>query len=79
MLERVNGLLERSIICSMYRQSLATLHSCAPEARLGWSVPRVKRDYTTDLLTRVPALAIGTGYRALLPRWTTPTFARFTT
>jgi glycerophosphoryl diester phosphodiesterase len=66
---RERGLLERSLICSMYRSSLATLRDAAPDACLGWSVPRVKRDYTTDLLTRVPALAIGTGYRALLPRW----------
>jgi glycerophosphoryl diester phosphodiesterase len=31
------------------------------------SVPRVRRDYTTDMLTAIPALAILTGYRALLP------------
>ncbi len=36
--------------------------------RLGWSVPRVRRDYTTDMLTAIPALAILTGYRATLPR-----------
>ena len=31
-------------------------------------MPRVRRDYTTDALTAVPALAILTGYRAMLPR-----------
>ena len=31
-------------------------------------MPRVRRDYTTDMLTAVPALAMLTGYRALLPR-----------
>ncbi len=31
-------------------------------------MPRVRRDYTTDMLTAIPALAILTGYRALLPR-----------
>jgi glycerophosphoryl diester phosphodiesterase len=30
-------------------------------------VPRVRRDYTTDMLTAIPALAILTGYRAMLP------------
>jgi len=36
--------------------------------RLGWSVPRVRHDYTTDALTAIPALAFLTGYRAMLPR-----------
>ncbi len=31
-------------------------------------MPRVRRDYTTDMLTAIPALAILTGYRAMLPR-----------
>jgi glycerophosphoryl diester phosphodiesterase len=65
---RAHGLLERSIICSGWRSSLAKLRRYEPGVQLGWSVPRVKRDYTTDLLTRVPALAIATGYKALLPR-----------
>jgi glycerophosphoryl diester phosphodiesterase len=36
--------------------------------RLGWSVPRVRRDYTAHLFTAIPALAILSGYRAILPR-----------
>jgi glycerophosphoryl diester phosphodiesterase len=31
-------------------------------------VPRLRRDYTTDMLTAIPALVILSGYRALLPR-----------
>jgi glycerophosphoryl diester phosphodiesterase len=31
-------------------------------------VPRVRRDYTSHMLTVIPALAALTGYRALLPR-----------
>ena len=31
-------------------------------------MPRVRRDYTTDMLTAIPALAMLTGYRAMLPR-----------
>ena len=62
------GLLERSLISSMYLESLAVLRGARPAQRLGWSVPRVRRDYTTDLLTRVPALAMASGYRLLFPR-----------
>jgi glycerophosphoryl diester phosphodiesterase len=52
----------------MFPNSLALIRACDPEVRLGWSVPRVRRDYTTDMLTAIPALAVLTGYRALLPR-----------
>jgi glycerophosphoryl diester phosphodiesterase len=62
------GLVERSLISSMHTSSLAILRSHDAQLRLGWSVPRVRRDYTTDALTRVPALAVATGYRALFPR-----------
>jgi glycerophosphoryl diester phosphodiesterase len=62
------GLLERAMLSSMYVSSLARLRAAEPELKLGWSVPRVKRDYTTDLLTRIPAAAVMTGYRRILPR-----------
>jgi glycerophosphoryl diester phosphodiesterase len=62
------GLLERSLISSMYLSSLDLLRGARPQQRLGWSVPRVRRDYTNGLLTRAPALAIAAGYRALFPR-----------
>jgi glycerophosphoryl diester phosphodiesterase len=61
------GLHERSLLSSMFGESLARLRALEPSLRLGWSVPRVKRDYTTDMLTAIPALAILTGYRAMLP------------
>lgn len=65
---RERDLVSRCLVSSMYPKSLAILRAAEPELRLGWSVPRLKRDYTTDLLTSIPALAIGTGYRAWLPR-----------
>jgi glycerophosphoryl diester phosphodiesterase len=65
---REHGLLERVVVSSMYRGSLDRLRAAEPTLRLGWSVPRVKRDYTTDLFTVVPALAVLSGYRAWLPR-----------
>ena len=65
---REAGLIERSLISGMYPEGLDLIRALEPALRLGWSVPRVRRDYTTDMLTAMPALAILTGYRALLPR-----------
>jgi glycerophosphoryl diester phosphodiesterase len=61
------GLVERSLISGMYTAELDAIRVAEPALRLGWSVPRVRRDYTTDMLTVVPALALLSGYRALLP------------
>lgn len=61
------GLLERCLITSMYPESLRRVREFEPGVRLGWSVPRLRRDYTTDLLTRVPTLALAIGYRRALP------------
>jgi glycerophosphoryl diester phosphodiesterase len=61
------GLLERSLLSCTYPQVLARIRAQEPALRLGLSVPRVRRDYTTDMLTAIPALAILTGYRAMLP------------
>jgi glycerophosphoryl diester phosphodiesterase len=52
----------------MFTAGLAELRAAEPGLRLGWSVPRVRRDYTSNALTAIPALAILTGYRAALPR-----------
>ena len=52
----------------MFPSGLAQIRAAEPTLRLGWSVPRVRRDYTTDMLTAIPALAMLTGYRAMLPR-----------
>jgi glycerophosphoryl diester phosphodiesterase len=62
------GLLPRTLISAMFPEILDEIRAAEPSVRLGWSVPRVRRDYTTDMLTAIPALAILTGYRALLPR-----------
>jgi glycerophosphoryl diester phosphodiesterase len=62
------GLTGRTLLSSMFPASLARVHAAEPSLRLGWSVPRVRRDYTNDMLTAIPALAMLIGYRALLPR-----------
>ena len=60
-------LIERTLLSGMFPDSLALVRAAEPSLRLGWSVPRVRRDYTTDMLTAIPALAALTGYRAMLP------------
>jgi glycerophosphoryl diester phosphodiesterase len=64
---RERDLVARTLVSGMYTDALARIRAAEPELRLGWSVPRVRRDYTTDMLTAIPALAILTGYRAMLP------------
>ena len=65
---REHELIERTLISGMFPAGLARIRAAEPALRLGWSVPRVRRDYTTDMLTAIPALAMLTGYRAMLPR-----------
>jgi glycerophosphoryl diester phosphodiesterase len=64
---REHELVPRTLVSGMFPDSLALIRASEPRLRLGWSVPRVRRDYTTDMLTAIPALAILTGYRAILP------------
>jgi glycerophosphoryl diester phosphodiesterase len=65
---RERELVPRTLISGMFPAGLAQIRAAEPALRLGWSVPRVRRDYTTDMLTAIPALAMLTGYRATLPR-----------
>ena len=45
---RAHGLVERTLVSTMDMRSLVKLRALEPELRLGWSVPRVKRDYTRN-------------------------------
>ncbi len=65
---RERELISRTLISGTFTESLDEIRAAEPALRLGWSVPRARRDYTTDMLTVIPALAILTGYRAMLPR-----------
>jgi glycerophosphoryl diester phosphodiesterase len=47
---RERGLVERSLISSTYLESLDAIAELEPRLRRGWSVPRVKRDYTRSVL-----------------------------
>jgi glycerophosphoryl diester phosphodiesterase len=62
------GLAERALVSTMEVESLPRLRAAAPELRLGWSVPKVRRNYLAHPLTRPPALAAARYGRAVLPR-----------
>jgi glycerophosphoryl diester phosphodiesterase len=61
------GLADRALISTMEEESLTAVRAAAPEIRLGWSVPKVRRNYLGNALTRVPALAAAHWGRRVLP------------
>lgn len=65
---RAYGLVERTLVSTQYMRSLVELRELEPALRLGWSVPRVKRDYTRSLLYAVPAYSFLLYARRRLPR-----------
>jgi glycerophosphoryl diester phosphodiesterase len=65
-LER-HGLLGRSLVSTMYRESLARLRAATPGTKLGWSVPRARRDYTRSPVMALPALAALRAMRIVMP------------
>ncbi|MBS1868661.1 MAG: glycerophosphodiester phosphodiesterase [Actinobacteria bacterium] len=64
---REHGLVERSLVSSTYPQSLARIRRLEPALRLGWSVPRARRDYTQSKLYVAPALAAILVAQRILP------------
>jgi glycerophosphoryl diester phosphodiesterase len=63
-----HGLLERSLVSTMYPESLDLLGELQPGLRRGWSVPRVSRNYLrAPLYVRVPVYAIARYMRVRLP------------
>ena len=48
-------------------RSLVVLRELEPALRLGWSVPRVRRDYTQSWLYRLPAYSALLYMRRRLP------------
>jgi glycerophosphoryl diester phosphodiesterase len=64
---RSHDLIERSLISTQYRASLALIRAADPAVRLGWSVPKLKRD---PFRSPASALLAGAGLpilRAVLP------------
>jgi len=64
---REYGLVERTLISTMWMRSLVKLRALEPKLRLGWSVPRLRNDPTQSLLTKLPAYAGAAWVRAKLP------------
>jgi glycerophosphoryl diester phosphodiesterase len=64
---RAAGLLGRALISSQYPSSLVTIRCAEPGARLGWSVPRVRRDPFRSPAMRLPAYAVVALARRLFP------------
>ena len=64
---RERDLIGRSLISSQFIRSLAEIRRLEPELRVGWSVPRAKRDYTKSLLWLIPAMAVLTVIKRTLP------------
>jgi glycerophosphoryl diester phosphodiesterase len=63
-----HGLVERSLVSSMYPESLDRLGELQPGLRRGWSVPRVRRNYLrAPLYVRLPTYAIAAVVRARMP------------
>jgi glycerophosphoryl diester phosphodiesterase len=55
---REHDLLERALVSSTYMRSLVRVRELEPGLRLGWSVPRARRDYTDSWAYKLPALAV---------------------
>lgn len=64
---RDHDLVERALVSSTYSESLARIRALEPALRLGWSVPRARRDYTQSRLYVLPALAAVQVVRRVLP------------
>ncbi len=63
------GLADRTLISTMEESSLPVVRAAAPEIRLGWSVPKVRRNPLAHPVTRPLALmAVRWARRTLPPR-----------
>jgi glycerophosphoryl diester phosphodiesterase len=63
---RERGLLDRSLISTAWEESLETLGDIAPGARRGWSIPRVRRDWTRTAAAPI-AYGVVLWWRASMP------------
>jgi glycerophosphoryl diester phosphodiesterase len=64
---RTYGLVERTLVSTTFMRSLVTIRELEPRLRLGWSVPRARRDYTASWRTKVFAYAAIARIRRRLP------------
>jgi glycerophosphoryl diester phosphodiesterase len=64
---RAYGLVERTLVSTTFMRSLVAVRALEPRLRLGWSVPRVRRDYTASWRTKLFAYAAIGRIRRRLP------------
>jgi len=64
---REHGLVDRVLISSNWMRSLVVLRQLEPTLRLGYSVPRLRKDPTQAWLTKLPAYAMAAWVRMKLP------------
>jgi len=64
---RVHGLVERALISTTFMRSLVAVRELEPRLRLGWSIPRARRDYTASWHTKLLAYAAIGRIRRRLP------------
>ncbi len=62
-----HGLVARSLVSTMEERSLKLLRASHPEIKLGWSVPRLRRDPLRNPLVALPAFGLLQYMRAALP------------
>ncbi len=64
---REHDLTARTLISSQFRSSLAAVRGAEPAIRLGWSVPKIKRDPFRSVFTMIPAYGALQAWRVALP------------
>jgi glycerophosphoryl diester phosphodiesterase len=64
---RERGLLDRALISTQYQSSLEVLRAADSGVRVGWSVPKVKRDPFRSRRTALLALVVVHALRLVLP------------
>lgn len=65
---RERGMEERTLISTMETVSLPVLRAASDKVRIGWSVPKVKRNYLANPATKPLALATVAVLRRTVPR-----------
>jgi glycerophosphoryl diester phosphodiesterase len=55
---RAHGLLDRTLVSTMFMRSLVRLRALEPGLRLGWSVPRIKSRWAASPVVAVPGYGL---------------------
>jgi glycerophosphoryl diester phosphodiesterase len=64
---RAHGLVERALVSTTFMRSLVVIRQLEPRLRLGWSVPRARRDYTASWRYKLLAYTAIARIRRRLP------------